>query len=331
MKAYLIDRYKGPLHLAEIPDPHVGPRDVLIDVHATSINQLDAKTRDGEFKQILPYRLPLVLGNDVAGVITQIGTAVTGFAIGDRVYARPCQDRIGTFAERIAVDAADLAHIPERLSMAEAASLPLVALTAWQALVERADLQAGQKVLIHAGSGGVGTIAVQLAKHLAAHVATTTGPSNTEWVRALGADVVIDYRSQDFTNHVSGYDVVLDGQGGEVLHKSLTVLRPGGLAIGIAGPPDPAFARTAGLNPVLRLAIAALSGRVRRRARGLGVRYSFLFMRASGEQLGRISELVQAGAISPVIDRVFGFEELPAALAHAESGRAKGKVVVQLR
>jgi len=214
--------------------------------------------------------------------------------------------------------------------MEEAAALPLVALTAWQALVERADLQPGQKVLIHAGSGGVGTIAIQLARHLGAHVATTTGTANTGWVKNLGADVVIDYKRDDFEKVLRDYDVVLDSLGGQTLEKSLRVLRPGGIVIGIAGPPDPGFAREIGANRVVRLATVLLSGRTRLHARRRHVRYSFLFMKASGQQLRAIAALVDAGTIRPVIDRVFPFESAKDAMAYAESGRAKGKVVVTM-
>jgi NADPH:quinone reductase-like Zn-dependent oxidoreductase len=205
-----------------------------------------------------------------------------------------------------------------------------VALTAWQALVERADLQPGQKVLIHAGSGGVGTIAIQLARHLGAHVATTTGTANTGWVKNLGADVVIDYKREDFEEVLRDYDVVLDSLGGQTLEKSLRVLRPGGIAIGIAGPPDLGFAREIGANLVVRLATVLLSGPTRLRARRRRVRYSFLFMKASGEQLGAIAALVDTGAIRPVLDRVFPFEAVKDAMAYVETGRAKGKVVITM-
>ncbi len=251
------------------------------------------------------------------------------FAPGDEVYARPDKDRIGTFAELIAVDEADLARKPAGLSMAEAASLPLVALTAWQALVEKANVRPGQKVLIHAGSGGVGTIAIQLAKHLGAHVATTTSTANVDWVRELGADQVIDYRRADFETQLRDYDVVLDSLGGENLAKSLRILRPGGLAIGIGGPPDPDFATQLG-RPLLRPVLAVLSHKVRRAARKHGVRYSFLFMRADGAQLQQITDLVEAGVIRPVVERDFDFDETPAALDHVDSGRVKGKVVVSM-
>ena len=213
VKAYLVEKYKSPMKAGEVAEPTVGDRDVLVDIHAAGVNLLDAKVRDGEFKLILPYKAPFVLGHDLAGIVTRVGSAVTRFSVGDEVYGRPRDGRIGTFAQRIAVHEDDLATKPASLSMAEAASVPLVALTAWQALVERAHLQPGQKVLIHAGSGGVGTYAIQLAKHLGATVATTTGTSNVEWVRDLGADIVIDYRTQDFETVVHDYDVVLDSQG----------------------------------------------------------------------------------------------------------------------
>ena len=222
MKSFLIDRYKkgGALRLGQSPEPELRENDVMVEIHAASVNLLDSKIRDGEFKLILPYRLPLVLGNDVAGVVVRVGANVRQFKPGDEVYARPAQDRIGTFAEYIAIDEADVAMKPNNLTMEEAASIPLVALTAWQVLVERANLQKGQKVLIHAGSGGVGTIAIQLAKHLGAHVATTTSTANIDLVKSLGADVVVDYKKDDFEKVLQGYDVVLNSLGKDTLEKS---------------------------------------------------------------------------------------------------------------
>jgi NADPH:quinone reductase-like Zn-dependent oxidoreductase len=332
VKAFVVGRYgsKDGLQMREAPEPGIGEHDVLVEVRAASINLLDAKIRDGEFKRILPYRVPFVLGNDMAGRVVRAGSAVRSFAPGDEVYARPGTDNIGTFAELAAVHEGDLAVKPATLTMEESAALPLVALTAWQALVERANLQPGQKVLVHAGSGGVGTIAIQLARHLGAHVATTAGTANTGWVKDLGADVVIDYKRDDFEKVLRGYDVVLDSLGGQTLDKSLRVLKPGGIAIGIAGPPDPRFAREIGANPAVRLATALLSGRTRLRARRRHVRYSFLFMTASGEQLRAIAALVDAGAIRPVIDRIFPFESTKDAMAYVETGRARGKVVITM-
>lgn len=330
MKAFVVTKYGEPLREADVPEPATGERDVLVQVQAAGLNQLDEKIRLGEFKQILPYKLQLVLGNDVAGTVIRVGAQVTGFKPGDEVYGRPSKDRIGTFAERIAVAEDDLALKPITASMAEAGSLPLVALTAWQALVERGNVRPGQKVLIHAGAGGVGSIAIQLAKHLGATVATTGSGSNADFLRELGADVVIDYRTEDFEEHLSGYDLVLDSLGGENLEKSLRVLKPGGKAIGISGPPDPKFARDAGLNPVLRLAITALSRKIRRQARKLGVSYEFLFMRASGDQLRRIAALVDAGTLRPVVGKVFHFAQTPEALRSLADGGFRGKAVLTL-
>jgi NADPH:quinone reductase-like Zn-dependent oxidoreductase len=328
MRAFVITKYKEPLREAEVAEPTVGDWDVLVQVQAAGLNHLDEKIRRGEFKQILPYKLQLVLGNDVAGTVLEVGAKVSGFKSGDEVYARPNQDRIGTFAERIAIAEEDLALKPASASMEEAGSLPLVALTAWQALVEHGNVRPGQKVLIHAGAGGVGSIAIQLAKHLGATVTTTASSSNADFVRDLGADIVIDYRTQDFEQLLSGYDLVLDSLGGENLQKSLRILKPGGKAIGIAGPPDPAFARKAGLNPVLRLAIAGLSSKTRRQARKLGVSYEFLFIRASGEQLRKISALVDDGVLRPVVGKVFTFGQAPQALQSLSAGGFRGKAVL---
>ncbi|MDX3524616.1 NADP-dependent oxidoreductase [Streptomyces scabiei] len=331
MKAFVVERFsKDGLRATEIPEPQVGDSDVLIRVHAAGVNPLDSKIRDGEFKLILPHRPPFTLGHDVAGVVSRVGPAVHGFKAGDEVYARPRDSRIGTFAELIAIDQDDVALKPASLSMPEAAAVPLVALTAWQALVERANVTAGQKVLIHAGSGGVGTMAIQLARHLGATVATTTSTANVDWVKSLGADLVIDYKHEDFATILTDYDVVLDPLGGQNLAKSLTVLKPGGLAIGISGPPDPAFAQQIGAPSLLRIAMTLLSRRIRRQAKRAGVRYSFLFMRADGPQLRELTKLIESGHLHPVLDRVFPFDATLDAIAHVDQGRAKGKVVVAL-
>lgn len=332
MKAFIVEKYKkrGSVRLADRPDPQIGANDVLVRIEATAINLLDSKIRDGEFKLFLPYRPPFILGHDLAGTVVRVGQTVTQFKPGDAVYARPRDHRAGTFAEFLAVDAADLALKPANLSMEEAASIPLVGLTAWQALVEVGKVKPGQKVFIQAGSGGVGSFAIQLAKHLGATVATTTSAANAEMVKTLGADVVIDYRTQDFEQVLSGYDLVLNSQDATTLAKSLNVLKPGGKLISISGPPDLAFARSLKLNLFLRLVVRMLSRRVLRKAKSRGVDYSFLFMRADGQQLAEIARLIDAGAIRPVIDRVFPFAHTPEALAYVETGRAKGKVVVSI-
>ncbi|PYG55682.1 NADP-dependent oxidoreductase [Rhizobium sp. UGM030330-04] len=333
MKSFLIDRYKkgGALRLGEIPEPELRANDVLVEIRAASVNLLDNKIRDGEFKLILPYRLPLVLGNDVAGVVVRVGANVRKFKPGDEVYARPDQARIGTFAEYIAIDEADVAMKPDNLTMEEAASIPLVALTAWQVLVERANVQKGQKVLIHAGSGGVGTIAIQLAKHLGAYVATTTSTGNMDLVRSLGADVVVDYKKEDFAEVLQGYDVVLNSLGKDTLEKSIAVLKPGGKLISISGPPDPDFARQNGFGWLLRQVMRLLSFGIRRKSKRRGIGYSFLFMTANGGQLEKITALIEADHIRPVMDRIFPFEKTIEALDYIQTGRAKGKVVIAVK
>lgn len=331
MKAFFIDRYgKQNGVIGEFRDPEVGAHDVLVRVHATSVNPLDSKIKTGGVKLILPYTLPLILGNDLAGVVIRTGAAVKQFKTGDEVYARPPEARIGTFAELIAVDENALALKPSNLNMAEAAAIPLAGLTAWQALVETAQLKKNQKVLIHAGSGGVGTLAIQLAKHLGAFVATTTSTSNVEWVKALGADVVIDYKHQDFQNELRDFDVVLNSLGADVLAKSVKVLKPGGQLISLSGPPTEEFARARGMPWVVRQAMRLLSSGIRRKAGNRGVRYTFLFMHADGMQLRKITSLIEAGVLKPVIDRSFTFELTTQALQYVEQGRARGKVVVTI-
>lgn len=333
MKAFLIDRYAkgGALRLGEVTEPELRENDVMVQIHAAGVNLLDAKIRNGEFKLILPYRLPLILGNDVAGVVVRVGPKVRRFKPGDEVYARPAQDRIGTFAEFIAMDEADVAMKPKNLTMEEAASVPLVALTAWQVLVERANLKRGQKVFIHAGSGGVGTIAIQLAKHLGATVATTTSTANIDLVKSLGADVVVDYKKQDFEKVLRDYDVVLNSLDKDTLEKSLSVLKPDGKLISISGPPDQEFAKANGSGWLLQQVMRLLSFGIRSKSKRHRVSYSFLFMTANGGQLGQITSLIEAGAIRPVMDRVFPFDKTNEALAYVETGRAKGKVVVAVK
>jgi len=255
---------------------------------------------------------------------------VRGFKAGDQVYGRPRDHRVGTFAETIAVDQADLALKPTSLTIEQAASIPLVGLTAWQALVEVGRVKLGQKVFIQAGSGGVGTFAIQLAKHLGATVATTTSTKNIDLVKSLGADVVIDYKTQDFEQVLSGYDLVLNSQDAATLAKSLNVLKPDGKLISISGPPDLPFAKSLKLNVLLRFVMRMLSRGAQKKAKARGVGYSFLFMHADGGQLAQIAALIDAGVIRPVVDRVFPFAQTPEALAYVETGRAKGKVVIKV-
>lgn len=332
MKAFILERYgkNSRVRLSDMPEPVLHDNEVLVKVHAAGVNLLDAKIKNGEFKLILPYKLPLILGHDVAGVVVRVGPQVRRFKPGDEVYSRPDDFRIGAFAEYIAIKEDSLAIKPETLSMEEAASIPLVGLTAWQALIEKANLKKGQKVFIQAGSGGVGTFAIQLAKHAGAFVATTTSTANVDWVKSLGADLVIDYKKDDFENILQGYDVVLNSQDSETLAKSLNILKPGGKLISISGPPDAAFGEEINAPWFVKLIMRLLSFSVRRKAKHRNVSFSFLFMKANGKQLREITALINSGAIRPVVDRVFPFEATQEAMAYVETGRAKGKVVIKI-
>jgi alcohol dehydrogenase len=333
MKAFTIKRYSkdDQLQMVEVPLPVIKENEVLVEIHAASVNQLDAKIKAGEFKLLLPYKFPLILGHDVAGIVTKVGSKVSKFNIGDQVFAKLADFSIGAFAEFIAINENDVALKPNNISMEQAASIPLVSLTVWQAFFEKAKLQKGQKVFIQAGSGGVGTIAIQVAKHLGATVATTTSAANIDLVKSLGADIVIDYKKDDFETILKDYDVVLNSQDEKTLEKSLRILKSGGKLVSISGPPDAAFAKEIGLSWFMKTAIFFLSHKIKRIAKKLNVDYSFLFMTADGNQLSKISSLIEANSIHPVVDKVFPFEQTNEAVYYVESGRAKGKVVIKIK
>lgn len=333
MKAFIVENYSKTekLQLKDIPEPDLQDDEVLVQVHAAGVNLLDSKIKSGEFKIILPYKTPFVLGHDVAGTVVRTGAQVRHFKPGDAVYSRPDDFRMGTFAEYVAIKEASLAIKPDNITMEEAASLPLVGLTAWQALVEKAKLKKGQKIFIQAGSGGVGTFAIQLAKHLGATVATTTGTTNVDLVKNLGADIVIDYKKADFEKTLRHYDVVLNSQDAATLKKSMNLLKPGGNLISISGPPDPVFADDIKAPWFVKQVMRFLSYGTRKAAKRLNINYSFLFMKASGNQLRQITALIESGAILPVLDKIFPFDATNEAIAYVESGRAKGKVVIKIR
>jgi len=332
MKAFTVTKYgKDGLHAADIPKPTIGTDDVLVKVIATSINPLDKMVRNGEFKQLLKYKKPFTLGHDVVGVITEIGSSVQKFKVGDSVFSRPRDLRIGSFAEYIAINEADIALKPSNLTFSDAAAVPLVALASWQALVERAHIKPGDKILIHGGGGGLGSTAVQLAHHLGAKVATTVSTHNIELVKKLGANIVIDYTKEDFSTKLSDYDFVLDSVGGSNLEKSLTILKPGGLAISVVGPPDVDFAKQLGAPAPIGFYMHLLSHKIRKQAKALNVRYEFMFMKSSGSQLEKLRLLYEKGELQPVIDRIFPFDKTLDAINYVEQGKAKsGKVVVQV-
>ena len=333
MKAALIDRYgsNDAVSVADINIPTLGATDLMVRVHAASVNPVDVKTRDGKLKTLLKYRFPLVLGNDLSGVVSDVGSLVSRFKKGDAVYARVDPNRIGTFAEFAAVRDGAAALKPTNVTFEEAAALPLVALTAWQALVEIGKLGANQRVLIHAGSGGVGSMAIQLAHHMGATVFTTVGRRNVELVKRLGANVAIDYHSERFEDVAKDCDVVLDSAGGDTLVRCFECVKPGGVVVSInSSTPSPAFARSWGLNPIIVFAIRVLSRKALAAARKHKARYEYFFVHADGEQLRKIAGLVESGAITPLVDKVFRLEEVRDALAYSESGRATGKVVIKI-
>lgn len=334
MKAFIVKSYgkKEKLHLTDWAEPIVNEKDVLVQVHSAGVNSLDALIRNGDFKLFLPYKPPFVNGHDVAGVVTKVGSKVSKFKVGDEVYSRPSDYRVGTFAEYISVDEKDVALKPKNLAMEEAGSIPLVGLTAWQALIEIGKLKKGQKVFIQAGSGGVGTFAIQLAKHLGAYVATNTSAKNIDLVKNLGADVIIDYKTEDFETRLKDYDLVLhSNKDTKILEKSLRILKPGGQLISLTGPPTPEFATAIGLPWHLKFITKLLSSGIKKKARKLNTNFMFLFMRAEGKQLDEITKLIEAGVIKPVIDKVFPFEQTNEALAYVETGRSRGKVVVKVK
>jgi NADPH:quinone reductase-like Zn-dependent oxidoreductase len=333
MKALILKRYGGLDHVAfaDIPRPALKPGEILVQVHAAGLNPIDYMIPKGTFKPMLRFQLPATLGSDLAGVVVEVGSRVTRFKPGDAVFASIFDLGTGALAEFAVVPENAAAHKPANLDFVQAASIPMVGLTSWQALKERAKLKPGQKVFIPAGSGGIGTFAIQLAKHLEAKVGTTTSTGNVNLVQSLGADEVIDYKQQEFENVLRDYDAVLGTVRGDAIEKSLRILKPKSNVVSLIGPPDAAFARARGMNFLLVFVFGLLSRKIIRRARKRGIEYSFLFVHPDGRQLAEIGELLKAGRIRPVIDKVFPFDQAKEALAYLEMGRAKGKVVVQIR
>ena len=333
MKALVLKRYGGldQVAFADIPRPALKPDEILVEVHAAGLNPIDCAIPKGTFRPILRFQLPATLGSDLAGVVVEVGSRTTRFKPGDAVFASVFDLGPGTLAEYAVVPENLAAHKPSNLDFVQAASIPMVGLTSWQALKERARLQPGQKVFIPAGSGGIGTFAIQLAKHLGAKVGTTTSTGNVELVKSLGADEVIDYKKQEFEEVLRNYDVVLGAVRGDAIEKSLRILKSKSNVVSLVGPPDTAFARARGMNFFMKCVFGLLSWKIIRRARKCGVEYSFLFVHPDGRQLSEIGELLKAGRIRPVIDKIFPFDQAKEALAYLEKGRAKGKVVVQMK
>lgn len=333
MKALTFKRYgKSPdIGFAELPRPTLQPDEMLVEVHAVGLNPIDNMITTGIFKPVLKFQLPATMGSDLAGVVKEIGSRVTRFKPGDAVFASLFDLGIGSLAEYAVVPERVAALKPPHLDFVEAASVPMVGLTSWQAMKERAGLRPGQKVFIPAGAGGIGTMAIQLAKHFGATVGTTTSTGNVALVRSLGADEVIDYKKQAFEKELAGYDMVLGTLKGDEIEKSIGILKPGGKIVSLVGPLDAAFASARGLNFILKFVFGLMSRKIMRLAARQNVTYSFLFVRPDGAQLSAIGELLQSGRIRPVIDKVFPFEQAREALDYLAEGRAKGKVVVRLK
>lgn len=331
MRAALITHYRQAAPVIQrVPVPTPNANDVLVQIRAASINPIDLKTMAGGLKFLLPYQMPLILGSDFAGIVVAVGTHVTGFQVGDAVYGRPRKHRIGTFAEYLAVDQADIALKPHNLSFTEAAAIPLVGLTSYQALHDLLHLRPGQRVLIQAGAGGIGTVAIQLAKTLGAKVTTTTSQKNTAFVQSLGADKVIDYHHEDFATTLSDYDAVFDTLGGPNLLRAFQIVKPGGRVVSISGLPDAKFARSYGLPWWKRQLIQLASHRLTQTAKHAHVSYHFLFMKPSHAQLTILTDLIVQERLRPIIDRTFPLTELPEALAYSHQGHARGKIVVTM-
>jgi NADPH:quinone reductase-like Zn-dependent oxidoreductase len=332
MNALILKRYgkANQVGFADIPRPGIKPDELLVKVHAAGLNPIDNMIPTGAFKPIIKLQLPATMGSDLAGVVMEVGSRVTRFKVGDAVYASIFDLGAGSLAEFAPVPEHAAALKPANLDFVQAASIPMVGLTSWQAFNERAQLKPGQKVFVPAGAGGIGTFAIQLAKQLGAKVGTTTSTGNVDLVRSLGADEVVDYKKEEFEEVLSGYDAILGTLRGDALAKSLRIVKPGGTVVSLIGPPDAAFARARGMNFLMRLVFGLLSRKIIRLAKKHDASYSFLFVRPDGRQLAKIGELLEASDIHPVIDKVFPFLQAKEGLAYLETGRAKGKVVVQL-
>ncbi|HDR7793700.1 TPA: NADP-dependent oxidoreductase [Bacillus luti] len=332
MRAMVIDKYgKVPMRMIEVPTPEINENEVLAEIHAASINPIDFKIRDGKVKMLLKYDMPLILGNDFSGVIVKVGAKVTRFKVGDEIYARPRKNKIGTFAEYIAIHEDDIALKPKNLSFEEAASIPLVGLTSYQALHDIMQLQKEQKILIHAGSGGVGTFAIQLAKIMGATVATTASEAGANLVKSLGADEIINYKTEKFEDILTNYDAVFDTIGGTTLEKSFNIIKSGGNIVSVSGMPNARFGKEFGSGFFKTFLFSLASKKLTALEKKHNAQYSFLFMKPSGDQLRIIANYIEAGKIKPIIDRVFPFEDAQKAMEYSEAGRAKGKIIVKIK
>ncbi|WHI47092.1 NADP-dependent oxidoreductase [Microbulbifer sp. VAAF005] len=333
MKALKMTRYGDidtclELQSAEIPIPQ--PGEVLVRVHAASVNPVDNMVLRGELKSVRKEVFPAGVGRDVSGEVVAVGKNVAGYSVGDQVFARVGEDHVGTIAEYLTIDTSHLAAKPENLSHFEAAGIPLVGLTSYQSLIKVAGLKSGEKVLIHAGSGGVGSMAIQLAKSVGAYVVTTTSTANVDWVKGLGADLVIDYKKEDYLQLLSDMDVVFDTLGGQYTLDAFKVLKTGGRVISVKGALDPQTAEELGLSWLLRKILALKSRKLMKAARAKSGLYRMVIMEANGGQLSKLGNLYRENVLFPVIDQVYSLERSKEAFAYLASGRAKGKVIISV-
>jgi alcohol dehydrogenase len=333
MRAYVMTGYgkvSDMVRLVDRPEPVAGPDDIVCEIAAAALNPIDLRIIEGDLKRVSHYAMPHTIGFDASGTVKTVGSNVKSFRSGDEVYVRASRETIGTFAERIALPQAFFAHKPATLSHQEAASLPLVALTTVQGLIDRAHAKAGQRILIHAGSGGVGSFAIQFAKAKGLHVTTTTSSRNADFVRGLGADIIIAYDKQNYLDEPAGYDIVFDTLGEQFTLDAFKVARRGGVVVSIAGPPDRQFADQVGANVFVRLVMRFLSRRVFAASREAGVGYFRFLTESNGVQLADVARLVDTGRIKPVVDEILPFEQLSDAFRHLESKRARGKIVLSV-
>ena len=333
MISLMIKKYgdlEQSLEFQRIPVPVIQSSQLLIRTQAASFNPLDYKIVRGDFKAVRKIQFPQGIGRDVSGIVEKIGESVKGFKVGDKVFSRIDENLVGTMAEYVVSNEKDVALMPSNLSFNEAASIPLAGLTAYQSLVDVAQLSSQENVLIYAGSGGVGTIAIQLAKHLGAYVTATTSIKNVDMVKKLGSDKVIDYTKENFQEQGRQFDVVYDTLGAEHTLNSFKVLKPGGRVISIAGDLDEVTAKQLKLNWFIRFLLSIKVKKIINAASKLNASYRFLLMSPNGTQLKKIAELYESEMIKPIIDKTYIFEESIQALKYLSKGHAKGKVVIKM-
>lgn len=333
MRAYLMTAYGGPevARIGEVPVPEPKPHEIRVRVRAAGLNPVDYKFREGVLRAIQRPSLPIALGSEFSGVVEAVGSQVTRFAVGERVYARVGKQDYGALAEYVCIDAQIVAKMPETLDFPAAAGVPLAGLTALQSLRDELHVGPGMRLLITGGAGGVGTFAIQLAKWLGAEVTTTASPRGEALVKRLGADRVVDYTRERLQDAVRDMDGALDLIGGETLSACFEGVKRGGKVVSIAGVPEPQTARKdLQAGAFLAALFWLVSRNVRKQARAHGVSYRYMFMRPSGEELAELARLIDAGKLEVVVDRVFPFGEVAEAFQYLEQGRAKGKVIVTM-